>query len=72
MSEELERMRAAFLLFIEQAITVSSDNTPEWMDGFAENVNAAAEAIGEKDRVRIKKRAHRCLPLAFEIIRHEE
>ncbi len=68
-AEESARLRAAFLRFIEQVITVRSDCTPEWMEGIAENVNAACEAIGEKDRVRLRWRTYPQLPIELEIVR---
>lgn len=43
----------AFRTFIQDALTVATRNTPEWMEWFAERANVALAAIGDPARVRI-------------------
>lgn len=47
---EVERLRRATERLINSALTCGTKNMQTWMKYFAERINQAAEAIGEKDR----------------------
>jgi len=47
-----EHLRAALINLAQYLITVRRVNTPEWMEGLAEEVNRACVTLGDEDRFR--------------------
>lgn len=47
---ENRQLRETLNSLIGYALSVRTENTPEWMQGFADRINKAAEVLGDSDR----------------------
>lgn len=49
-----DQIREALGCLIGYALSVRSNNTPEWMQGFADYINRAAVALDDPDRAEVE------------------